>query len=520
MEHKTKFDKGNTFIISIILLSSALILFFSTQKLNYHIDELLTYSLSNSTSNISFVPGEKYEPYAKQQEKFLATNNETRFNYKNVWKNQAEDVHPPLYYVLIHTISSFMHGEFSKYIGISVNIVFNALIILLLYKFSILLTKNKNIAYITSLFWAINPGIMSDMIFIRMYVMTMFFCLLIAYVHLKHFHNFTTKNFKLYLLLFLVSLAGFLTHYYFIVFTFFICALFVLVLLYRKQFRELLIYIGTYILTIVSALTIFPSIYYHIFGGGVRGEESMENFKNTEGYFQFVKYFWKLISNNIFGGYLSLFVLIITIGLIILMLRKKSTETKGFIENHSMSKIVFLIIASILYFLLISNIAVYASERYFQPIYPIVIVTFIPLLFEAVRKFFSKKVSFVIVCSIIVLIVINGYSKTTNFEYLKLDSEKALEVAEQYSDQNAIFIYNQVWKIPTNYVELANYKSVTFYNLNNLDPLYLNTNYNEFIVYSHTEDESIIKTIVDYLPNVETYKKLNDYGYCTVYYLE
>lgn len=520
MENRSKFGKDYIWIISIILLSTILILLISTKKINYNIDELLSYSLSNSSARyISFTSGEKYESFAKLQESYLTPNDETKFNYQNVWEQQAKDVHPPFYYAIIHTISSLMPGVISKYIGISVNIFFNALIILLLYKFSLLLTEHKKIAYITSLFWAVNPGILSDMMFIRMYVMTMFFCLFISFVHIKYSNKDKTLNYKFYLSLFLVSLAGALTHYYFIVFNFFISALFVLLLLCWKKVKELLLYICTYILTFSSVLVIFPSIYGHILGDGDRGEESRSNFLNMDGYLQFVRYFWGVISNNIFGGYLLLFIVLITIALIVSMFRKKQVSS-GELENHSTLKYVYLLAASTLYFLLISKIAVYATERYLQPIFPILILIFVPFVFRGVRLFLSKNVSLTIVSTLLLLISLNGYINTTSFDYLILDSEKAIQIAEQYSDKNSVVIYDQVWKVPPHYVELAHYESVTLYNINDLDGLYQNTDYDKFVVYSHSADDSIIKTIVEKLPKIESYKKLNTYGYCNVYYLE
>ncbi|SEU09404.1 Dolichyl-phosphate-mannose-protein mannosyltransferase [Salinibacillus kushneri] len=518
MGNNAKLIKNNIALISIVLLSTIIIIIMSTQKINYHIDELLTYSLSNSTSYININPGETYDSYGQFQESFLSTSVGTKFDYKNVWRNQANDVHPPFYYAIIHTISSFMPGEFSKYIGIGVNILFNALIILILYKFTLLLTNNKAIAYITGLFWAINPGIISDMMFIRMYIMTMFFCLLISFIHIKYIHSISTKNYKFFLTLFAVSLAGALTHYYFIVFTFFICSLFVLVLLYRKRFKELFIYICTYLLTIITVLIIFPSIYKHILGGGSRGEESIDNLINMNGYLHSIKFFWNVISKNLFGGYLLFFVIVICIAFITNLLRKK--RISKVLNNQFLFKIVFLLIACSLYFLLISKIAIYSAERYLQPIFPVVILIFVSVVFQSVKLYFSKKVSIFIVCTMLFLISINGYIKTTSFEYLILNSEKAVEIAEKYSNKNSIYIYDKTWKIPTNYVELSHYKSVTFYNMKDLESLYQNTDNSDFVVYIHSKDKLIINSIVKKLPNIETYKKLNNYGYCHVYYLE
>ncbi|MFB9795301.1 hypothetical protein ACFFQG_32435, partial [Shinella granuli] len=82
MGTKTKFSRHHILMIAMILLSTVITLFLSTQKINYHLDELLTYSLSNGTDYINIKPGETYELYGKHQESFLTPSGETRFNYQ------------------------------------------------------------------------------------------------------------------------------------------------------------------------------------------------------------------------------------------------------------------------------------------------------------------------------------------------------------------------------------------------------------------------------------------------------
>ena len=43
---------------------------------------------------------------------YLAVEEGTGFNYGSVYMNQRADVHPPLYYILLHTVSSFLKGYF------------------------------------------------------------------------------------------------------------------------------------------------------------------------------------------------------------------------------------------------------------------------------------------------------------------------------------------------------------------------------------------------------------------------
>jgi len=511
--------KNNIFLIAIVIISTLLILFFSAQKINYHVDELLTYSLSNSTSSVNPVPGEKYKSYGEFQKSFLTPSEDTKFNYENVWKNQANDVHPPFYYAIIHTISSFFPGFFSKYIGISINIFFNMFIILLLYKSTLFLTKDKTSAYVTSLFWAINPGVISDNTFIRMYIMAMFFCLLLSYVHILKINQLSVKDTKFYLAIFLVSVTGTLTHYYFLIFAFFLCALFSLHLLFRKKYKELIAYVGTYVVSSIFVWTIFPGIYFHIFGGGYRGAESIGNLKNKTGYLESLKIFLEIVSNNLFGGYL-LFSMILIMGLIAVYFYKN----KNHMKNEYVLKIGFLLSPCLFYFLLVSKIAVYKAERYIQLIYPIIILIFVSLIFFIIKRYLSDKKSIFIICAILIVMTVSGYARTCSFEYLISDSKKAIELSKQYHDKDVIYIYNASWKIQTNFLELEQYKSVTFILFNNLEMLYKNSNnYDDFVLYidpSIENEEEILNSIVDKYPKIKKYTKLYNYAYSNVYYFE
>ena len=49
---------------------------------------------------------------------------DNRFNYASVYYNQIQDVHPPLFYMLVHTISSIFNNTFSKYIICAVSLPF------------------------------------------------------------------------------------------------------------------------------------------------------------------------------------------------------------------------------------------------------------------------------------------------------------------------------------------------------------------------------------------------------------
>ena len=104
-------------IISIIVLNS---------KKNYHVDELYSYSLANHDGdlNIEIEDGKEYEPADSPFISHLTLSPKNILNYEMVWENQIRDVHPPLYYCLVHFVSSFTPNYFTKWTAGIINIIF------------------------------------------------------------------------------------------------------------------------------------------------------------------------------------------------------------------------------------------------------------------------------------------------------------------------------------------------------------------------------------------------------------
>src|SRR5699024_2209323 len=101
---------------------------------------------------------------------------------------------------------------------------------------------------------------------------------LITFLAVKGFSG--KKNFSFLVQLFAVSVAGILTHYYFLIYLFFICCIWGILLFFEKRFREILKLLSTIILSGVIALMIFPAMVQQILNGH-RGVEAVDNLKNT-----------------------------------------------------------------------------------------------------------------------------------------------------------------------------------------------------------------------------------------------
>ena len=108
----------------------------------------------------------------------------TSFNYFSVYYNQVRDVHPPLFYGLVHFVSSIAYGHFSKYIICSINIVLFILLCIEIRKILKLLNK-KYLSIPAILLYGLNIGTISTVIFLRMYQMLVFFTLVSLKLHIE-----------------------------------------------------------------------------------------------------------------------------------------------------------------------------------------------------------------------------------------------------------------------------------------------------------------------------------------------
>ena len=100
------------FLIILLLLQFLLCLHFGNEKAGFHEDEIATYGLANSPDGIWPTWGINQWRSGEEYKNSFLVNQNTRFSYTMVYENQEKDVHPPLYYMIIHTISSFVPGIF------------------------------------------------------------------------------------------------------------------------------------------------------------------------------------------------------------------------------------------------------------------------------------------------------------------------------------------------------------------------------------------------------------------------
>ena len=91
----------------------------------YHIDELYSYGLIQYDRAFIFDNEDFYNTWHSSEyfKDYLITSEENKWNWEAIYKNQIEDVHPPVYYLLLRIANTFNIGKFSIWPGTILNII-------------------------------------------------------------------------------------------------------------------------------------------------------------------------------------------------------------------------------------------------------------------------------------------------------------------------------------------------------------------------------------------------------------
>lgn len=424
------------FILWVAQMAAAF--YFCTQKQGFHEDELYTY-YSTARTNGFYVENGKWMERETYRNEFVVLPDE-RFQYGLVKQVQSWDVHPPVYYWVFHTVASLVPGVFSKWIGLSVNLFFHAVNLCLLAWLTYLVSKKDwMITLLVNLVYGFSPAAMSGVVFIRMYEMLTTFVLLCAILHVRAVWAgengwargagfsgteslFRSKRGKdnapdcskrlpamSLLAMAAVTYLGFLTHYYYFIFLFFLAGAFCLWLLWKeKNIGNCLRYALAQGLAFGLAYLTYPAFPGQMFRGQ-RGAQATKNFFDLSNTFKRIWFFLDLINGYVFG-YLFFVILLVAAALAVrahwrrgraAAAAKREAETAAEREmdaarraEHTRFCTAFwlLLIAAAGYFIAVSKTALLlgnTSNRYQLPIYGIAVL----LSFYSCKILWAQAVS-------------------------------------------------------------------------------------------------------------------------------
>lgn len=516
------------FIITIIITSICMFIFIG-QKAGWHEDEMFSYGSSNykydnlfqrvgykdefnqmvdekimsdnwiqTIKNLVYYithsnefSTELYERYAsqipvwktnEQAKEYMTVSSDEVFSYWSVYYNQSRDVHPPLFYMLVHLVSSLCLNHFSKYIIFAINLAFYIGSCFVIRKILKLFDKD-NLTAIVVLLYGLSMGGITTVIFQRMYMMLTFFVLTYLYLNLKICKNNFVIDKKTKRKLVLTIVLGFLTQYYFCIYAVLLALVTACVMLKQKKFKELKRYIWCHALAAIIGVVLFPASIYHIFfsyRGVAGGLEEVSYIERLKEYFDLL--FYSVSLPKILG-----YAIASILGLLLIY---------KLITGKRKDMILMISIPTILFIFIIAKIAPMVNIRYITPVLPIIIIAviwivvrIIDTILKAILK--NKEISFIvnntgIIIAASIAIILSIYGLKNNEPYfLYKECKQRIELASEYQNLKLVYVGESIFSHLQDMEEFLRYHNSLLLNTWELEVLKDNEGLkdeNEFIL--------------------------------------
>lgn len=411
-------DKKEVIMLAIILIVQTIVFIIAGINKSYiHMDEAYSLGLA-SYNKIEIQENEDfYNTWHNKEyyEDYLTVNENEKNEFLQVYENQKNDVHPPLYYLLLRIVMGFNINSYSKWTGITLNIIIYLFITIFTYLIIKKLLKNeekcKEKSAILALITSITFSSINNAIYIRMYALSTLNILITTYLHLKLSEN-KENNFKLLLAIGISALIGSLTHYYYLFYLAMLFIMFVIKYLKEKKYKELAKYMGTIILAGIVSLLIFPYSIQHMFFG-YRGQGAISNLTNISKFISNICLYILIINIHTFNN--ALFILLAFILGIILYKKVKKIKI---IENKN-KYIKYIAFPTLFYFILVAISAPWIELRYIMPVCNLIFVLVLYFIATLIKNIVKEKTLKKI---IIRNIFINVYNANPIKQYYKFSN--------------------------------------------------------------------------------------------------
>lgn len=527
---------GGAFLL-LLLLQLLLLIYYGSRKSGFHEDEFYSYYSTNKTAGL-FVNDREWIDKDSYRNEFVVLPGE-QFRYGIVKQMQSWDVHPPLYYYILHTVCSLFPGVFSKWLGIAVNLTAFVPCFFLLAGIAYEITgkgeKGARLAFLTCLLWGGSAAVISGVMFIRMYQWMTLFVLLCAWLHVRAVRK---QKFGLSFLIpvGVTVFLGFLTQYFYMVFHFFLGAAFCVYLLSRKKIRVLLSYGAACVLAFGLAVLYYPASMSHIFRG-YRGTEAMGEFADTGNTLERMQFFTELFDKYEVAGCLAVILLVICL----LWVTRSCLGRRERMVDHPAGRrasgrlpaeIWLLVSACAGYFFIVAKTALLLGEtsnRYMLPIYGLLLFLLLYFLTEPLTGFLpeGKKTGWILFCVLCAgVLLMNGISlKAGRVFFLYEEEQAAMAFVRENKDVPVVVFYNSasesnVWRLSD---ELMEYPEIYLASEDNTDELMdetLNTS-DRVLAYvaDHESGTACLDRLLKSNPKLTEYRLIAEKGLWKLYEL-
>lgn len=397
--------KKEILLITLILIIQTIIFVIAGVNKSYiHMDEAYSLGLA-SYDKVEIQDDEDfYDTWHNKEyyEDYLTVNDDEVGKYSQVYENQKNDVHPPLYYLILRIAMGFSKNHYSKWPGIVVNIIIYMFITVFMYLIleKILANKEKakEKAMILAFISSITMASLTNVIYIRMYALSTLNIAITTYLHMKLLDS-EKLNYKLLIGIGLSALAGSLTHYYYLFYLAMLYLLFAIKYIKEKNFKNLIWYTVAMGVAGILSLAIFPYSINHMFFG-YRGQGVISKLMDVP---QFLTSIFKyLIKIHCFGFNNFMFIIL---GIILVTIICNLIKNKKIVkEKNKYTK--FIILPTLFYFILVAVASPWIELRYIMPVCGLIFVLVIYYLYELLNNILGEKESNILVGLMLVVVLI------------------------------------------------------------------------------------------------------------------
>ena len=538
--------------LAILLLQVVMMFYFCANKQEYHIDEIYSYILSNSyhCDNLSnandiknhWISGKDSFP------KFVSVQTNERFAYHKTYLNNTTDAHPPFYYFILHTVCSFFPDRFSKWFGLSINIIAFVLSQILLFLISRELFNGLIWQLLPMALYGFSPIAVDIVLYIRMYSVLVLFTLLLFFVHL----NMLEGKLKLpYLWCFLITFLGVFTQYFF-AFSAFYLALFCCVFLWKnKKFRDLLYYSVSMISGVLLVFLVYPAAFRQTTGSSTNnvGNEVSSNFLNIamlpERLSSYrVQFTRRMILNWKWRLFYTGVLCMILIFAAILRNKKSKKYNIIFTQNpvnvmknaFKHKKTMYVFMTAMIMLLTVSTVAHISGKfsylRYLYNIMPIIFFLFVAMVYYLSYIFNINRAVLSAGFVFFAFIIGTGTTVKKNCEYLFEGRHRVIcDTVSFLNDKPLVLLDKNTTHVLTgNFTLLSSVDRLYITDTDDvdIDELTVNMDVSDgvaFLVIDNTEwsegyiGDDTVQKMVDLSENFNTYEKYGEQLHSTMYWV-
>lgn len=381
---------------------------------------------------------------------YVTVDGSDAFDYLSVYFNVKDDNHPPVHFMLLHTMSSLFQGTLSPWLGCTINLICVGITLWLLLRLGRKLSEildmeeqGRLLGILAVLLYGLSTGALASVLLIRMYCLLSCLCVALLSMHVEKWkdHGFDRKNKGLIA----ITVLGFLTQYFFLFYCLLLAAVTAAGLLCSKRMRELWIYIRSMVVAAVIGLVLFPFAIADVFSSG-RGVEALDNLTSGfAGYGARLLAFARILADRTVGDLLLGAGCVTAIVLAVVLWYRRHRGQELSMSREVRGILCMLIIPVVGYYLLASRMSPYLVDRYVMPMFPMIALLFALLLCclgKRLAKASGWKGRLVGIGLMALIIVVQGLRLASyDGEYLYRGYGQQEQLAEEYASLPCICVY-------------------------------------------------------------------------------